>query len=74
MIYWATRVNAFDPQDGKMKTWPGPQVPGDTKKDAQEYCNCNNLGYLKIIGKVVGVVSQEEDPDAHSELYIVLAN
>jgi hypothetical protein len=50
---WCTEIKAIDPSDQVMKTWCGPNVPGETEDQARKYCDDNGLGYCKIIGELV---------------------
>lgn len=53
MKQFATSLMAIDPRDGELKCWCGPNVPGNSVKEAQDYCNNNGLGYLKIDGLLI---------------------
>lgn len=53
MKTWCTEIMAIDPIDGEMKKWIGPNVPGTTQKDAENYCQHNGLGYCKISNLLV---------------------
>jgi len=48
MIY-ITEIKALS-RNGELKTWAGPNVPGISFKDAEEYCQRNGLGYCRVIG------------------------
>lgn len=47
--------------DGKLVTFCGPNVPGISFKDAQNYCNNNGIGYCKVIGLLVAEISCNEN-------------
>lgn len=53
---WVTEITAVDPLDGSLKRWIGPNVPGDTESEANEYCQMNGLGYCRVIGKIISEV------------------
>ena len=44
MNYYATQIQAIDPKDGVLKTWAGQNVPALSFKDAEKYCQTNELG------------------------------
>lgn len=61
MKVWRTEIHAKDPSDGKIKTWKGIAVMGETKAKAQENCRIHGHGYLTVtefIGEFVGEVEE----------------
>lgn len=71
-IFWCTEVKAKSPKDGSMKTYGGPDVPGDTLEEAQEYCESNGLGYCWVIGQLIADIPCIEgtyDPDWENATY-----
>lgn len=52
MKWFCTRIMALDPQDGELKHWAGPYVPGINFETAQQYCDQNGLGYCVVIGEL----------------------
>lgn len=62
MLYWATTLVALDPEDGQLKRWQGPHIPGITYEDAQKYIRVSNMGYLTIIGQLVADSREHMDP------------
>lgn len=54
MYLFVTEIKAIDPIDGELKTWAGPKVPGISFNDAEAYCQNNELGYCKVIGRFIG--------------------
>lgn len=58
-MIWLTEIRAVDPVDGQMKTWAGPDVPGNSREEAERYCQENGLGYCEVIGSLV--LEWEED-------------
>jgi len=53
MKLYCTEIKAINPLNGNMTIWGGPNVPGISFKDAENYCQNNGLGYCKIIGTLV---------------------
>lgn len=49
-MMFVTEIKALSPHTGEMKTWGGPNVPGISFSDAQNYRENNGLGYCKVIG------------------------
>lgn len=60
MRTYTTEIQALDPETGEMKSWAGPNVPGITLKDAENYCQQNGLGYCKINGELVAEIPCDE--------------
>lgn len=56
MNLYVTEIQAISPTDGILKTYCGPEVPGITTQDAQEYCEKNGLGYCKVIGLLIAEI------------------
>lgn len=56
MKKWVTEILAIDPVDGQLKKWFGPFVEGPTKELAQEWCNNNYCGYLRVMEELVAEV------------------
>lgn len=50
MTQFTTQIRAFDPTDGELKLWMGPNIPAVSFADARKYCDNNGLGYCEIIG------------------------
>jgi len=59
MKYYATKFQAIDPQDGKLKTWMGNDIPAISWEAAEKYCQKNGLGYLRIIGELVMTIPEK---------------
>lgn len=53
MKLYVTEIIAIRPSDGEMITYCGPEVPGLTAQDAQDYCENNGLGYCKVLGELI---------------------
>ncbi len=49
MIY-LTEIKAFDPQDGRLKTWAGPRIKARSLVEAKQIIQQTGLGYCWIIG------------------------
>jgi len=66
MKYWVTEITALDPKTNEMKKWGGDNIQAPTKELAQEWCNNNYKGYLKVIGELVAEIPCKEggnEPD-----------
>lgn len=66
MKMWATEIQAIDPNDGTMKAWAGPNVPGINHEDAVSYCQQNELGYCHVLGELIAEIPCKEganEPD-----------
>ena len=57
---WSTSIEAIDPVTGALTLWCGPYVPGRTKKDAEDYCDRNGLGYCEVVGMFVEIEEEIE--------------
>jgi hypothetical protein len=53
MKLYCTEILAVDPQTNTVCLWGGPNVPGISFQDAEEYCQHNGLGYCKVVGELV---------------------
>lgn len=60
MNLYTTTIKAICPNDGKLKNYSGPYVPGITYKDAENYCELNELGYCKVDGLLVSEIPCKE--------------
>jgi hypothetical protein len=70
-ILWATEIKAKSPIDAAMKTYCGPNVPGETQEEAQEYCEANGLGYCWVIGQLIAEIPCIEgtfEPDWNNQI------
>lgn len=56
MKLWVTKISAYDTKTGQLKIWCGPEVPGLTHKDAEDYCQNHGLGYCKVIGELIAEI------------------
>lgn len=56
MDLYVTTVKAISPVTGELTTYSGPNVPGISFKDAQDYCENNGLGYCKVEGLLVAEI------------------
>lgn len=50
---YTTEIRAQSPQDGKIKLYAGPHVPGNSFEDAEKYCEENGLGYCWVTGVLI---------------------
>lgn len=53
MTLWLTHIYALSPLDGQKRLYFGPYIPGETREDAQEYCENNGLGYLWVTDQMI---------------------
>lgn len=61
------KINAF----GEIKTYAGPDVPGISFKDAQDYCNNNGLSHCQVDGLLIAEIPYKEgtyEPDWDNEV------
>lgn len=56
MKKWLTEIRAIDPLTGDIKKWGGPEVPGLSHHDAQQYCFNNGLGYCMVVGELIAEI------------------
>lgn len=54
---YSTIIEAINPKDGKLSMYEGPNVPGISFKDAQDYCYKNGFGYCKVEGRLLGRIT-----------------
>lgn len=50
---YLTQIRAECAFIGEMKTFAGPNVPGISFADAEEYCKRNGMWYCKVVGRLV---------------------
>lgn len=63
---WVTEIKAIDPNDGVLKSWCGPNVPGINHEDAVRFCQNDGLGYCRVIGELTAEIPCKEgtnEPD-----------
>lgn len=70
MKYWTTLIIAKDPFTGQLKNYSTSPVPGETKQDAELYCQNNGLGFCKIVGESFG----EQDCSMEVEKAVINKN
>lgn len=56
MKTYGTIIRAVNWETGELCTFEGPKVPGINRKDAQRYCNKNDLGYCKVTDELVSEI------------------
>lgn len=56
MKIWITELIAIDPLTGELKKWGGDDIKAPTHELAQEWCQLNGKGYLKVIGELVAEI------------------
>lgn len=60
-MLFTTEIDAIDPKTGELKNWGGPNVPGISFADAEEYCQKNGLGYCTVTGILVAEIPTDEN-------------
>lgn len=67
MKLWVTEIRAIKPgTTDDMRTYGGPNVPGISAKDAQDYCEREGFGYCMVVGELVAEIPCKEgtyEPD-----------
>ena len=53
MYLFTSELHAIDPADGELKLWQGPHIEAISLSMAENFCQQNGLGYLKITGILV---------------------
>lgn len=61
MKYFTTELSAIDPEDGQLKKWCGPNVPGIDWRDAEWFCANKGFGYLKVTGELIMEIGTKVD-------------
>lgn len=61
MDKYCTSIRAVDPKTGELATYCGPEVPGISFKDAEDYCQRNGLGYCKVDGRLISEIPTKAD-------------
>lgn len=57
MKLWVTEIRAIKPgTEDDLRRYGGPNVPGISAKDAQDYCERNGLGYCEVLGELVAEI------------------
>jgi len=56
MNQYTTTIRAVCPYDGEIRTYSGPNVPGISFRDAQDYCQRNGLGYCRVNGLLISEI------------------
>lgn len=66
MKIWLTELTAIDPITGRLKKWCGDEVKAPTQQLAEEWCQLNGKGYLKVVGELIAEIPCKEgtyEPD-----------
>lgn len=65
MQLYETEIKALNPKTGQLATYGGPNVPGISHSDAEDYCQRNGLGYCKVLGVLIAEIPCTEnwEPD-----------
>lgn len=53
--WYVTEIKAMHPVRKELATFGGPNVPGISVEDAQNFCN-ENIGYCKVLGELVAEI------------------
>lgn len=53
MKKWVTEVTAVSPTTGELTTYFGDIIEAPNMRLAQEWCELNERGYLKVIGELI---------------------
>lgn len=61
MKKWVTEILAIDPVDGQLKRWMGPFIEAPTQELAQEWCNNNYMGFLRVGDELVAEIPCDDD-------------
>ena len=56
MKLYTTTITAIDPYTGFLTKYTGPNVPGISFTDAQNYCDNNGLGYCQVDGVLISKI------------------
>jgi len=59
-MIFTTIIQAID-KDGQLRTFVGPNVPGESYEDAQYHCDNNGLGYCRVDGILVEEIPYKPD-------------
>ena len=60
-MIFLTELIAKDPLTGELKKFGGPDIEAPTWSIAQQYCQDNGLGYLKVVGKKVAEIPTDDN-------------
>jgi len=60
MKIWSTAIEAVDPVTKELTLWAGPYVPGQTRREAEDYCDRNGLGYCEVVGMFIEIEEEIE--------------
>ena len=63
MNYYTTELKAIEPISGELRTFCGPYVPAISWAQAEEFCQNNGFGYLRITGQLVAEIGTKVDKD-----------
>ena len=70
MNLYTTEIKAINPATGYIVLWSGPNIPGISFADAEDYCQKNGLGYCKVTGVLYSEIPANDDlsPDWSKEV------
>ena len=55
-MLFTTKIEAM--KDGKLMTFIGPNVPGISFADAQDYYESHGLGYCTVVGRLIAEIDE----------------
>lgn len=68
MKKWTTEIKAFDPIDGRLKTWIGDIIEAPSFELAEQWCQINGKGYLRVIGELISEIEVDEKGNLGKEM------
>lgn len=71
MKTYITTIHAVCPKDGVVKAYSGPNVPGNSFEDAQQYCENNGLGYCKVTGETADEITSDHEIAVRDALLVI---
>ena len=58
--WFVTEIKAMHPMRKEIAIFGGPNVPGISVSDAQNYCN-DNIGYCQVVGRLIAEIPTKAD-------------
>lgn len=69
MNWYRTRIKAVCPKTKELKVYFGPNVPGITFKDAETFCEVNELGYCEVVGLIHNEIEELKQTNILDEVF-----
>ena len=63
MNLYMTEIKAICPHTNKLRVFKGPIVPGESLKDAQDFCDTYGISYCKVVKLLISKVPYGEEYD-----------